>query len=155
MWIVIVIDLYLWTIFRLQDYDRNRDFTGELFIVPPPVCVDWPTAGFSQVLEKDDVPAISDQHIEAYFVHRMCLDRRAAGDTKAVEKGKLLLDSRRIKACSLLTEGDNFYLSGMCQASMKKGVRLKNMMGLFQNYPNDWPNNLFSVWTWYIRITKF
>lgn len=48
------------------------------------------------------------------------MDRQQNGDIKSLQKGKLLLESGRVLACSMLNKGDALYFSGIVAASMKK-----------------------------------
>ena len=87
--------------------------------------VDWPECGFKQLTtDAENLPPITESHINGYFMHRMGLERRSVGDSQALEKGKLLLESKRTEACSVLFKDNNTYFSGICRAAMKKGVSL-------------------------------
>ena len=111
---------------RLQDYERNQDFRGPAVIVPTEILIDWPTSGFSQLTLEHTIsaqfPKISSAHIDGYFMHRMGLDKRAVGDSQALSKGKLMLESNRIEACSILHQNNEIYFSAICLAAMKKSV---------------------------------
>ena len=94
--------------------------------MPEEVIVDWPTGGFSQLTERHitnkDLPPVTAAHIDGYFMLRMGIDSHAVGDAQALKKGRLLLQSNRVEACSILQQGKEFYFSGMCRAAMKKSV---------------------------------
>ena len=93
--------------------------------LPQPVLVDWPTDGFRQldgVFAATHLPPITSAHIDGYFTLRMGIDKRAVGDSQALSKGKLMLESHRVEACSYLKNEDGLFLSSICRAAMKKGV---------------------------------
>jgi hypothetical protein len=52
-----------------------------------------------------------------YFVG----DRQCTGDIKALEKGKLMLESFKVLACSIKIK-DEIYLTGIVGAAMKQKV---------------------------------
>ena len=118
---------YIWH-FRLEDYDRNQDFRSQPVIMPENVLVDWPTGGFSQLTEShitnSSLPTVTHPHIEGYFTMRMGIDSRAIGDAQALKKGRLLLESNRVEACSMLHQDKAFFFSGICRAAMKKLVSI-------------------------------
>ena len=88
------------------------------------VLVDWPQNGFKQLTptNADELPPLSKCQLDGYFTLRMGLDRRAVGDSQALAKGKLLVESKRVEACSFLLVEKQVYFSGICRAAMKKGV---------------------------------
>ena len=94
--------------------------------MPKAVLVDWPTAGYSQLtpqhIKDDGLPPVAEAHITGYFMYRMGLDQCAVGDAQAIKKGKLLLESNRVEACSILFKDKEFYFTGICKAAMKKSV---------------------------------
>jgi hypothetical protein len=42
------------------------------------------------------------------------------GNVKAVEKGKLLLESERVEALSIQCQNEDFFVTGFVRAAMKK-----------------------------------
>uniref|UniRef100_A0A8W8I5G8 SWIM-type domain-containing protein n=1 Tax=Magallana gigas TaxID=29159 RepID=A0A8W8I5G8_MAGGI len=57
-----------------------------------------------------------------YFVHRLAGDKQCSGDVKAIEKGRNLVENRRIQAVSFMFNGNEIFLSGIVGASMKNKV---------------------------------
>ena len=108
----------------LRDYDRNADFRGAPLNLPQPVLVDWPTAGFRQLVGVfgTHLPPITSVHLAGYFTLRMGIDKRAVGDSQVLIKGKVMLESQRVEACSYLKNEGGLFLSSICRAAMKKGV---------------------------------
>jgi hypothetical protein len=47
-------------------------------------------------------------------------DRQSTGDVKAVEKGRLLVESDRVLAVSYLQKEDCLFFTGIVSAAMKK-----------------------------------
>ena len=96
--------------------------------MPENVLVDWPKGGFSQLTEchitNGSLPPVNSAHIDGYFTLRMGIDSRAVGDSQALKKGRLLLQSNRVEACSILHQDKAFYFSGICRAAMKKAVSI-------------------------------
>ncbi|XP_062605687.1 uncharacterized protein LOC134267501 [Saccostrea cucullata] len=111
---------------RLRAYDRNKDFKNEPILIPEPLDVDWPTRGFQQLQDdhRKDIPEMCIEQIDMYFVHRLAGDKQSTGDVKAIEKGRLLLDSDRILAASYLKQGNALFFTGIVGAAMKTRVSL-------------------------------
>ena len=111
-------------IFRLEAYDRNQNFKGPIVSLPCDEIPNWPATGFKQLqLEHRAVfPKISTDHLEAYFIHRLATDKQESGDAKAIEKGKQLIQSNRVKACSVHMTRQDIYLTGIVSAAMKTKV---------------------------------
>ena len=109
---------------RLESYDRNDNFVGIPVDLPEPVLVDWPSSGFRQLTPNDKVPPLTPANIESYFVHRVACDWQQTGDMKALTKGRLLVDSHRVEACSLHAGSESCaaFVSGIVKAAMKKKV---------------------------------
>lgn len=61
---------------------------------------------------------------QGYFQYRQALDRQMMGNTKAIVKGKLLLESERVEALSINSQDDHgsLFLTGFVRAAMKKKV---------------------------------
>jgi hypothetical protein len=110
---------------RLNAYDRNQDFRGPPIILPETVLVDWPNDGFRtlNIESIPHLPPLSYHFLECYFTLRMGLDKRAVGDAQAIAKGKQLLHSKRVVACSYVSTDGDIYFTAICRAAMKKGVR--------------------------------
>jgi hypothetical protein len=67
------------------------------------------------------LPHISDELIECYFAQHLGSD---SGKCQALTKGRLLEQSNRLIACSMVIKLQETYVSAICRAAMKKGVRL-------------------------------
>ena len=107
----------------MEDYERNFNFSNASAHCPTDPEPDWPSEGFRQ-LTADNItclPNISDEVIESYFIQHLGLD---AGKCQALTKGKLLEQSNRLIACSMMVKLQETYISAICRAAMKKGVRL-------------------------------
>lgn len=61
-------------------------------------------------------PAVTQELIHDYFVTRTACDQQHTGDIQALRKGKQLVDSKRIEACSLLVSEDG---AATCQWNRK------------------------------------
>ncbi|XP_061197582.1 uncharacterized protein LOC133205732 isoform X2 [Saccostrea echinata] len=107
---------------RLEAYERNFNFSGPVIELPAERKVDWPTTGYKQITSEhyDLLPHISEAHIEGYFQYRQAVDRQMMGNTKAIVKGKLLLESERVEALSINCQHEDFFLTGFVRAAMKK-----------------------------------
>lgn len=107
----------------MEAYARNRDFRGETVILPEPLDPDWPCVGFHQLQQSHKIllPKLSTAQVDGYFEYRLASDSHAAADIKAIEKGKRLLEGRRVYACSIHVSTDIFF-SGIVGAAMKKKV---------------------------------
>ncbi|XP_078327603.1 uncharacterized protein LOC111116693 isoform X1 [Crassostrea virginica] len=57
-----------------------------------------------------------------YFVHRLAGDKQSTGDVKAIEKGRLLLESDWVLATSYLMQGNALFFTGIVGAAMKARV---------------------------------
>jgi hypothetical protein len=114
----------IFTNFRLESYDRNDNFCDAPVILPTPVLVDWPTSGFRQLLpsHRTLLPMILEGHITGYFTYRVASDQDCYGDIAALSKGKLLVDANRVETCSLSEVENEFFVSGIVRAMMKKKV---------------------------------
>ncbi|XP_048779437.2 uncharacterized protein LOC125682910 [Ostrea edulis] len=108
---------------RLEAYDRNENFKEDPILLPEPLDVGWPVAGFKQILQEHKciIPKITREQIEAYFLYRLADDRQCTGDLKALVKGQDMFDSNKVLACSVCIE-DDIYLTGIVGASMKQKV---------------------------------
>jgi len=110
----------------LESYDRNDNFTGAPIVLPTQVFTDWPSYGFRQLTThlKSLLPPTTEEHIDGYFLLRVACDRQQTGDLQALHKGKLLLESRRVEACSMLApvEDNVVFITGIVRAAMKKKV---------------------------------
>lgn len=82
----------------------------------------WPAGNFNQLVEGTKVPPITTDHIKGYFQLRAASDSHSMGDQKALAKGKLLLESLNVHACSIRPDNADVYFSGIVHASMKKSV---------------------------------
>nr|XP_022307572.1 uncharacterized protein LOC111113571 [Crassostrea virginica] len=120
---------------RLRAYDRNKDFQNEPVIIPEPLEVDWPTRGFQQlqVVHREEIPEICIEQIDMYFVHRLAGDKQSTGDVKAIEKGRLLLESDRVLATSYLMQGNALFFTGIVGAAMKTRVTYNFKLKLDKN----------------------
>lgn len=89
---------------RLRAYERNNNFESEPVLLPTPLEVSWPSKGFQQLTEvhRDIIPKLCLEQIDLYFVHRLAGDKQCSGDVKAIEKGRHLVESRRIQAVSFM-----------------------------------------------------
>lgn len=58
---------------RLEAYDRNKNFKEDPILLPEPLDVGWPVAGFKQILQEHKciIPKITREQIEAYFLYRL------------------------------------------------------------------------------------
>nr|XP_022298372.1 uncharacterized protein LOC111107453 [Crassostrea virginica] len=100
---------------RLLAYDRNNNFKSDPVILPTPLEVSWPTKGFQQLTEehRNLLPSVCQEQIDLYFVHRLAGDKQCCGDFKAIEKGRLLVESDRIFAVSFHASDSSIYFSGI------------------------------------------
>jgi len=118
--------------YSLDSYDRNDNFCNTLLEpISQPVDVFWPTSGFRQLTAQtqNEIPAITDESINEYFVVRTACDSQQTGDIQALRKGRLLLESMRVDVCSVLTTDEDFYFSGIVRAAMKKKVSYNEAEG--------------------------
>ena len=108
----------------LEHYDKNDDFRGPLVVLPKPITVQWPSTGFQQLKadHKMKIPPICEESINGYFTERLCLDGRSNADSQAISKGRGLLESDRLQACSICFNDDWTYFSAICGAAMKTKV---------------------------------
>ncbi|XP_021346499.1 uncharacterized protein LOC110445933 [Mizuhopecten yessoensis] len=118
---------------RLKSYDRNFNFQTQPIKLPNQVDAQWPAMGYHQLVQNHKVilPKLTSFQIEEYFLYRLAGDKNASADVKALRKGKDLLDSDRILACSVLMEGNNIYFSGMVGAAMKNKVNTSHKFQCF------------------------
>ena len=56
--------------------------------------------------------------------YRQATDGQGSNDLKAIDKGRGLMGAKRIEACSMVTQQEYFFYSGIVRAAMKKKVRL-------------------------------
>jgi len=88
--------------------------------------VDWPQSGFRQLTASSmsDIPPITHDLIRNYFILRTACDHQQSGDIQALHKGRLLVESKRVEACSMQMSADNSYMffTGIVKAAMKKKV---------------------------------
>ncbi|KAK6174850.1 hypothetical protein SNE40_013419 [Patella caerulea] len=105
---------------RLESYERNFDFIVDL----PEPCpfLGWPDIGFQQLQSflQHKIPVIGLPAINGYFKCRLATDHLSNGDLKALEKGKQMLNSKMIEACSIAIHDDVVDMTGIARASMKK-----------------------------------
>lgn len=89
----------------------------------------WPGEGFRQITAEhlSLLPPLTNDAINGYFDLRIAPDGIPNRDLQAMKKGKLVSESRKIKALSLLIKEQNYWLTGICGAAMKKGVCIKLM----------------------------
>ncbi|XP_048253634.1 uncharacterized protein LOC124152775 isoform X1 [Haliotis rufescens] len=109
---------------RLEAYDRNDNFRGELVSMPMQIIPDWPSSGFRQLVPEHRhlLLKLSEGQIEVYLNHRAAVDKLCMSDLKALEKGKLMFESKRIDACSVHISQGDLYFTGIVKAPMKKKV---------------------------------
>lgn len=109
---------------RLEAYERNFNFSGPVIDLPAGTKVEWPATGYKQLTSDhyNVLPHITEAHVEGYFQYRQALDRQMMGNTKAIVKGKLLLESERVEALSINSQDDHgsLFLTGFVRAAMKK-----------------------------------
>ena len=113
--------------YRLTSYDRNENFNNVIAVdIPLPVSVDWPQSGFHQLTPASisECPPVSQQLIRNYFILRTACDHQQSGDIQALRKGHLLVESKRVEACSLRSSDDKLYsfFTGIVKAAMKRKV---------------------------------
>lgn len=110
--------------FRLQDYERNKDFRSDPITLPADICVNWPTTWYSQISLQSAafLPPVTESHVTGYVLTRIGLDKRTVGDAKALVKGRTLLESKKVAACSYVLTTTDSYFSAVCRAAMKSGV---------------------------------
>ncbi|XP_033727389.1 uncharacterized protein LOC117316737 [Pecten maximus] len=108
---------------RLESYDRNQDFKSPAVHLPDPLEVTWPASGFQQLMpsHRQQLPKLTREQIEAYFLHRLAGDNESARDIKSIKNGELLYASQRVLACSMLVKEDIFF-TGIVSAAMKNKV---------------------------------
>ena len=87
---------------------------------------DWPSEGFRQLTtgQISHIPPMTYESIDGYFTQRLALDACKSGDSQALVKGRLLQESNRVIACSMLLKEQETFVSAICRAAMKKGVRM-------------------------------
>jgi len=111
----------------LDSYDRNTTFSNVINeSVSEPCFVVWPSSGYKQITVQlqSDIPPVSEENIKEYFILRTAIDLQQAGDVQALRNGHLLLECKRVEACSLLTadDGKAVYFTGIVKAAIKKKV---------------------------------
>lgn len=59
--------------FRLESYDRNKNFLPPPVLLPEPLDVNWPSTGFQQLKPDHQglLPTVTRDQTEAYFLHRL------------------------------------------------------------------------------------
>lgn len=72
-------------------------------------------------------------------------DKQCSGDVKAIEKGRNLVENRRIQAVSFMFNGNEIFLSGIVGASVKNKVtcstkKPKYCYNIIINYVNHLKN---------------
>ena len=70
-----------------------------------------------------NIPDLSDDAIEGYLTKHMGLDE-TKNSSQAMIKGRHLVESQRVEACSMLLKEKEAYISSICKAAMKKAVPL-------------------------------
>ena len=107
---------------RLEAYQRNAGFTGDVVILPRISLPDWPVSGFQQIenYHQDIIPEMTKEGIEEYFVSRQLKDALPSGNLKSLQLGQDLLTSQRIQAISINKQESGVYFTGMVAAAMKK-----------------------------------
>ena len=70
-----------------------------------------------------------------YFQYRQAADRKMMGNVKAVEKGKLLLESERVEALSIQCQNEDFFVTGFVRAAMKKKVHVVSNIDIMRIPP--------------------
>jgi len=114
--------------FRLEDYKRNFNFKSQATPAPSTDAeLDWPTEGFRQLTNASIklIPSLTSDTINGYFTQRLAMDDCKSGDSQALVKGRLLQQSNRVIACSMLVKEQETFVSAICRAAMKKGVRIR------------------------------
>lgn len=86
--------------------------------------MDWPASGFKQLTRNHKIhfPKLTTEQVEGYFRYRITSDSQATSDVKALEKGKLLFESKRVEACSVHVTRTDLFFTGLVRAAMKKKV---------------------------------
>ncbi|XP_069105994.1 uncharacterized protein [Argopecten irradians] len=112
---------------RLEAYDRNKNFRDDVVLLPTPSPLpDWPVGmfGFRQLTldHRNQLPSLGMSQVEGYFLYRMAVDKQHQSDIQAITKGRLLLESGRVEACSFKAEASDVFLTGTVAAAMKKRV---------------------------------
>ena len=99
-------------------------------VVPEPVAVAWPSCGYKSVQKavQGSMPNITEGCIDLYFNYRVASDRECVQDLKSLSKGKALLESESVQACSYVQDETAWYFSGMVQAAMRKKVPVFNIL---------------------------
>jgi hypothetical protein len=108
--------------YRLEAYDRNQDFRGEVVILPEPLDPDWPGDGFHQLQLEHQIhlPKLTKEQIDGYFKYRMADDNEQISDLKALQKGKKMYESQKIYACSINVKAPSIFFTGFVGAAMRK-----------------------------------
>jgi len=111
--------------YRLEAYDRNRNFANVVDIeLPPCTEVCWPSDGYTsmQLSHRKLLHGLNQHAVRSYFCYRQAVDHLSEGNIQGIEKGQLLLDSGRVEACSVNTGGTDtdVFFTGMVRAAMKK-----------------------------------
>jgi hypothetical protein len=70
----------------------------------------------------DSFICLSEDLIKAYFNEQLTLTNDIRSECQSVQKGKLLVDSGHVQACSILNSTAHLYVSGIVRAAMKKKV---------------------------------
>ncbi|XP_063436162.1 uncharacterized protein LOC134717599 [Mytilus trossulus] len=109
---------------RLVAYDRNHNFKPPLIEIPEATDIEWPKHGYKQLIADHRLvfSKVTREQIDGYFLFRLAGDKQVNGDIKALEKGRDLLQAKKILACSVLILVDGIFLSGIVGAAMKKQV---------------------------------
>jgi hypothetical protein len=68
------------------------------------------------------LPKLSRPQIDGYFKYREATDKNIASDIKALQKGQLLYNSKRIRACSISVKGQNLFFTGIVSAAIRRNV---------------------------------
>ncbi|CAH1789676.1 unnamed protein product, partial [Owenia fusiformis] len=128
---------------RLEYYDQNENFRAPAVIMEDTIPIEkWPESGFKSLSSqhKSQLPNITNDIIKAYFISRLSTDNMDVSDAASLKKGRALLKSSFISACSVNVEDEAFvFFSGLTNAAMKKKVsynfqiRLSRTTGVILN----------------------
>uniref|UniRef100_T1IN67 Uncharacterized protein n=1 Tax=Strigamia maritima TaxID=126957 RepID=T1IN67_STRMM len=100
---------------------RNNNFHVSISL-PPEIFPAWPKTGFKQLSSdhKSYLQLLTSCNVICYMKHRIAADNEEVNNIKALEKGKLMYDGRKIEACSICVVDNDLYFTGIVGAAMKK-----------------------------------
>lgn len=119
--------------FRLEFYRKNKENNPSTSSSSVVATVIWPSEGFKQITASHlgQLPPLTEETISAYLSVRIAPDGNPHRDLQALKKGRLVVESRKVEALSLLIRERVYWLTGICAASMKKGVDYYIMQMIF------------------------